>query len=49
MKMPGTSLRKKDLPRLSMFLIGASTLAVLGFIVWASWAEIDQITRAPVR
>jgi adhesin transport system membrane fusion protein len=47
MKMPGTSLRKKDLPRFSMFLIGASTLAVLGFILWASWAEIDQITRAP--
>jgi adhesin transport system membrane fusion protein len=47
MKMPGTSLRKKDLPRLSMFLIGASALAVLGFIGWASWAEIDQITRAP--
>lgn len=47
MKMPGASLRKKDLPRFSMFLIGASTLAVLGFILWASWAEIDQITRAP--
>jgi membrane fusion protein, adhesin transport system len=47
MKTPGASLRKKDLPRLSTFLIGASTLAVLGFILWASWAEIDQITRAP--
>jgi adhesin transport system membrane fusion protein len=47
MSVPGKSLHRKDLPRLSMFLIAASTLAVTGFIAWASWAEIDQITRAP--
>jgi adhesin transport system membrane fusion protein len=47
MSMPGGALRKQDLPRLSAFLTGASLLAVIGFIAWASWAEIDQITRAP--
>jgi adhesin transport system membrane fusion protein len=48
MSKPGdSSLRKRDLPRLSAFLIGASVLTVVGFLVWASWAEIDQITRAP--
>ena len=47
MSMPGRSVHRKDLPRLSRFLIAACTLAVVGFIAWASWAEIDQITRAP--
>jgi adhesin transport system membrane fusion protein len=47
MRMPGRSVHREDLPRLSRFLIAASTVAVAGFIAWASWAEIDQITRAP--
>ena len=30
----------------SLIVIALSTLAVLGFIAWAAWAELDQITRA---
>jgi membrane fusion protein, adhesin transport system len=30
----------------SVIVIALATLAVLGFILWASWAELDQITRA---
>jgi adhesin transport system membrane fusion protein len=44
---PGGSIHKRELPRLSAFLIAASALAIIGFVAWASWAEIDQITRAP--
>lgn len=44
---PGKTLRKSDLPRLGTFLVLASVVAVAGFLFWASWAEIDQITRAP--
>lgn len=29
------------------FLIWSSALVLGGFVLWASWAEIDQITRAP--
>ena len=29
------------------FLIWSSVLALGGFLLWAAWAEIDQITRAP--
>jgi adhesin transport system membrane fusion protein len=29
------------------WLIRASFLVIIGFIAWANWAEIDQITRAP--
>ena len=47
MKAPAKQLRKSDLPRLGTFLVLASAVAVGGFLLWASWAEIDQITRAP--
>jgi adhesin transport system membrane fusion protein len=47
MKAPAKQLRKIDLPRLGTFLVLASAVAVGGFLLWASWAEIDQITRAP--
>jgi adhesin transport system membrane fusion protein len=30
----------------SLIVIGLATLAVLGFLVWSAWAELDQITRA---
>lgn len=30
----------------SRVLIWGSVLAFLGFIVWANWAELDEITRA---
>lgn len=32
--------------RTSLWIIALSTLAVLGFFLWAAWAELDQITRA---
>lgn len=43
----GKPIRKDELPRLSRFLVLASAAAIAGFLLWASWAEIDQITRAP--
>lgn len=30
----------------SRMLIWGSALAIVGFIIWANWAELDQITRA---
>lgn len=30
----------------SLWVIGLTALAVLGFFLWAGWAELDQITRA---
>ena len=30
----------------SRVLIWGSTLAIAGFLIWANWAELDQITRA---
>lgn len=30
-------------------IIAAIALAVVGFVVWANWAELDQVTRAPGR
>lgn len=30
----------------SLIVIGLATLAVIGFFIWAAWAELDQITRA---
>ena len=27
-------------------LIWGSALAIVGFLLWANWAELDQITRA---
>jgi adhesin transport system membrane fusion protein len=30
----------------SIFVIALSAIAVLGFLAWAAWAELDQITRA---
>lgn len=30
----------------SLIVIVLATLAVLGFLVWSAWAELDQITRA---
>lgn len=33
--------------RTSLIVIALSTLAVLGFLLWAMWADLDQITRAP--
>jgi len=47
MSGPGNALHRKELPRLSTFLVLASLATVVGFLLWASWAEIDQITRAP--
>jgi adhesin transport system membrane fusion protein len=38
---------KDDLPRSTGILTLASAAAIGGFVYWASWAEIDQITRAP--
>lgn len=38
---------KDDTPRLGRLLVFASAAAVGGCIVWANWAGIDQITRAP--
>lgn len=35
-----------NLPRSGRVLVLASALAVGGFIAWANWADIDQITRA---
>ena len=32
--------------RTSIWVIGLSALAVLGFLLWSIWAELDQITRA---
>ena len=32
--------------RLSSWIIITSALAVIAFVLWASWAEIDQVTRA---
>ena len=32
--------------RTSLWVIAFTTLAVLGFFLWAAWAELDQITRA---
>jgi len=32
--------------RTSIWVITLSTLAVLGFILWSVWADLDQITRA---
>jgi adhesin transport system membrane fusion protein len=32
--------------RTSLWVIGLTSLAVLGFFLWAAWAELDQITRA---
>lgn len=32
--------------RLSSWIIITSALAVVSFVLWASWAEIDQVTRA---
>ena len=34
-------------PRSGHILVLSSALVVIGFLVWANWAEIDQITRAP--
>jgi adhesin transport system membrane fusion protein len=33
--------------RTSLWVISLATLAVLGFFLWAAWADLDQITRAP--
>lgn len=30
----------------SRVLVWGSTLAIAGFLIWANWAELDQITRA---
>lgn len=38
---------KDDIPRLGRLLVFASAATVGGCIVWANWADIDQITRAP--
>ena len=32
--------------RASLWVIALSSMAVLGFILWSVWAELDQITRA---
>jgi adhesin transport system membrane fusion protein len=32
--------------RESMVIIGLSSLAVIAFLIWSIWAELDQITRA---
>ncbi|NNM75629.1 HlyD family efflux transporter periplasmic adaptor subunit [Sphingomonas sp. ID1715] len=32
--------------RTSIWVIALSSLAVLGFLLWSVWAELDQITRA---
>lgn len=39
-------MSKDDLPRSGRLLVLASAAAIGGFITWADWAEIDQITRA---
>lgn len=36
-----------ELPRAGSILVLSSVAAIGGFILWANWAEIDQITRAP--
>jgi adhesin transport system membrane fusion protein len=36
-----------ELPRIGHVLVLASAATIVGFILWARWAEIDQITRAP--
>lgn len=36
-----------DLPRAGRILVLSSVAVIGGFILWANWAEIDQITRAP--
>lgn len=36
-----------EMPRTGAWLVSTSLFAVAGFIAWASWAQIDQITRAP--
>ena len=38
-----------ELPRSGGILVLASAAAIGGFISWAAWAEIDQITRAPAQ
>lgn len=35
--------------RLTYAIIGVIILALVGFIVWSNWAELDQVTRAPGR
>jgi len=35
------------LPRAGHILIVSSAVAIVGAILWARWADIDQITRAP--
>jgi adhesin transport system membrane fusion protein len=37
---------KKEIPIMRWSLTACCGLAVIGFIAWASWAQIDQITRA---
>ncbi|MBI4293743.1 MAG: HlyD family type I secretion periplasmic adaptor subunit [Betaproteobacteria bacterium] len=37
---------KDDLPYSGHILVFASAAAIGGFVYWANWAEIDQITRA---
>ncbi|MBF0127347.1 MAG: HlyD family type I secretion periplasmic adaptor subunit [Magnetococcales bacterium] len=36
-----------ELPSAGRWLVWVSLLGLGGFVWWASWAEIDQITRAP--
>ena len=40
------NISKSDLPRSGHILVLASAVAIAGFILWANWAQIDQITRA---
>jgi adhesin transport system membrane fusion protein len=49
MSLPWAESRpgREQAPRSGRLLIWLSAFAIIGFLVWASWAELDQITRAP--
>jgi adhesin transport system membrane fusion protein len=44
--IPGDPDDNMELPRAGGALVLSSAVAIGGFLIWASWAEIDQITRA---
>lgn len=37
----------KKLLKPARLIIATISLLVLGFVIWANWAELDQVTRAP--
>lgn len=44
--MQGTQLMSKTPYKAHRFIILLTALSLLGFLLWAAWAEIDQVSRA---